>query len=65
MIILPIILMCNYCSFFCFLHHFKLWTTKQALTAMPDGLVQGSGVCMAVGTGPFLQDNWQICWEVK
>uniref|UniRef100_A0A2K5HX47 Uncharacterized protein n=1 Tax=Colobus angolensis palliatus TaxID=336983 RepID=A0A2K5HX47_COLAP len=52
MIILPIILMCNYCSFF-------------SLTAMPDGLVQRSGVCMAVGTRPFLQDNWQVCWEVK
>lgn len=66
MTVLPIILMHNYCSLarslFCFLHHYELWTTKQALTATPKGLIQGlGGVCMAVGggeVGSFLQDNW-------
>lgn len=43
MTILPIILMHHYCSLFfsCFLHHDERWTTKQALSAMPNGLCKG------------------------
>uniref|UniRef100_A0A8C4KYF8 Uncharacterized protein n=1 Tax=Equus asinus TaxID=9793 RepID=A0A8C4KYF8_EQUAS len=68
MTILPVILMRHYCSLFflCFFYREELRTTKQALTAMPHGLVQGlGGVPMSAGVGPFLQDNWHFCWEVK
>lgn len=68
MTILPIILMHHYCSlfFFYFLHHDELGTTKPALSAMPNGLVQGlDGVPVSVEIGPFQQDNWHFCWEVK